>query len=124
VCGLYITGPKVKDGKVTRGLDGEYFMFWRPEYRAYLQIATTGKCSLWCYMGLLANLWFSRAFNMQRVKLLFLNLVIERQGGFYLLRLLMPKLIKRLGTHYKGRYGDNPYYKALWEANGGRYARF
>ena len=92
--------------------DGEWFVFWRPEYRAYMKLGAGRQLSgleKWC---LETNLTMSTTWNLKRIRLLFLS---------YLGYKNLTPYIAGLGDKYKGRYGNNSIYLNLWSLNKGKY---
>jgi len=95
--------------------DFEWFILWRPEYQALAKLAAGRKLNIIQKIALNLSLIYSKAFNVKRVKLLFLYAANETCSNF-------GKIEAELGNHYKGqRQFDDPIYKALWETNEGRY---
>jgi hypothetical protein len=102
--GLWITG------KNERGhwIDSEWFTPWRPEYRAIMKLAAGRKITAIEDLFLRANIYLSKAWNMKRVRLLFLDAI-----GYD--RKFIELELARLGDKYRGRYGDDPLYWNLWK---------
>jgi hypothetical protein len=122
--GLWITGRNEHGKKI----DSEWFSYWRPEYRAFVKLAQGKPLSYLERTALDVNLLVSRAWNVKRVRLLFLKNVLPDEKPNLLTRLVCfltkHKIdantgVQRqaeiaMGDKYKGRYGDDALLNYLW----------
>ena len=111
--GLWITGKphsSILWGKL--GVDGEWLTGWRPEYLAIMKMADGRQINGFEKWALELNLSLSTTWNLLRVRLLLLtHMGYKNLTPYY----------DKLGTKYKGRYGNHRVYLKLWEMNGSGY---
>lgn len=101
--GLWMTGRNEKG----YWFDSEWVTPLRPEYRAIMKLAAGRRITFIEDLFMRGNIWLSRAWNMKRVRLLFLDAI-----GYDLEFVL--ESLTQLGELYRGRYGSNPLYWNIW----------
>jgi hypothetical protein len=101
--GLYVSGKNEKG----HWLDSEFFTPWRPEYRAIWKLCMGMKLTLLEDAAMRLNIITSKAWNMKRIRLLFL------EGIGYDSTFLMQQT-EILGDKWRGRYGNDPLFWSLW----------
>ena len=100
--GLYLNGNSAKF------VDSEWFTYWRPEYRAIMKLGAGRKISWIEDQALQMNLIYATAWNVKRIRLLFLE-------GLGYNAVILKKVSDKLGDKYRERYGKNQLYWNLWE---------
>lgn len=127
VFGLWLTGRNEK-GKL---IDSEWFTYWRPEYRAFIKLAQGKKLTYIERTALDLNLLISQAWNVKRVRLLFLKEILPDNKPNLLTKLICKLSGKHIYNNvgvqhqsesfmmdsYKGRYGEDPLLLHLWSLN-------
>jgi len=89
-------------------IDSEYFVYWRFEYAAIMQLAAGNKLGPLEYVFLRGNLEKSTTWNLLRARILFLEDVVKYDTVF------TKRASERMGTDYRGRYGSEPVINELW----------